>query len=209
MLRGRVHSVVHDVPYFDAFAPVYDLVMPAAERAPLDAGLAYAEGDVDRVLDLAGGTGRAARALDDAVVVDASRPMLERARDAGLPTVQGDVARLPVRTDAVDAAVIVDALHHVGDADRALAEAARVLRPGGVLVVRDFDPGTLRGRLLVAAERAVGFASTFDGPGRLAARLADAGFAPHVVERGFAFTLVGVRRPRADTETGDREPGSE
>lgn len=189
-LRG-----VHDVPYFDAFAPVYDRVMPAAESAPLRAGLAYADGSVDRVLDLGGGTGRASQALDGATVVDASRGMLERARERGLPTVQGDVSRLPIRDGSADAAVVVDALHHFPDADRTLAEAARVLRPGGALVIRDFHPGTVRGRLLVAAEHAVGFESSFRGPNELVRALADAGFEPHVVERGFAFTVAGVREP--------------
>ncbi|MGB9985939.1 class I SAM-dependent methyltransferase [Salarchaeum japonicum] len=189
---------MHDVPYFDAFAPVYDLVMPAAERAPLTAGLANAERDVERVLDLGGGTGRAARALGGATVVDASRGMLERAAADDLPVVQGDVGALPVRSDAADAAVVVDALHHFPDVPAALSEAARVLRPGGVLVVREFDPSTVRGRLLEAAEHAIRFDSTFYAPDALQNLLADAGFAAHVVERGFAYTVAGVREQRSE-----------
>jgi len=195
MSLGRERSRVHDVPYFDAFAPLYDAVMPSAADAPLRAGLAYADGSVERVLDLGGGTGRAARALGGATVVDASRGMLEEARERDLPTVQGDVRHLPIRDSSADAAIVVDALHHFPDADRALAEAARVLRPGGVLVIRDFDPGTVRGRLLVAAEHAVRFRSSFRGPNELLHALSDAGFEPHVVERGFAFTVAGVREP--------------
>ncbi|WP_442978298.1 class I SAM-dependent methyltransferase [Salarchaeum sp. III] len=172
--------------------------MPAAERAPLAAGLAYAERDVERVLDLGGGTGRAARALGGATVVDASRGMLERAADAGLPCVRGDVGALPIDSASVDAAVVVDALHHFPDILGALAEAARVLRPGGVLVVREFDPTTVRGRLLEVAEHAIRFESTFHAPGGLCGLLAGAGFAPHVVERGFAYTVAGVREQRSE-----------
>ncbi|MCG1003102.1 MULTISPECIES: class I SAM-dependent methyltransferase [Halobacterium] len=192
---------MHDVGYFERFAPLYDLVMPAADRGDLAAGLAAAERPVERVLDVGGGTGRAARALArdteavpgwDVTVVDASARMLAKARASGLPTVRGDAAELPFPDDSVDAVVVVDALHHFPDRDGALAEAKRVLRPGGVLVVRDFDPETLRGRLLVAAEHAVAFHSSFDAPDDLAARMETEGLDARVLERGFAYTVVGV-----------------
>lgn len=192
---------VHDARFFEWGAPVYDLVMPAADRGDLAAGLAAAERPVERVLDVGGGTGRAASALArdtrevagrDVTVVDASAGMLAEARANGLPAVRGDAARLPFRDDSVDAVVVVDALHHFPDRDGALAEARRVLRPGGVLVVRDFDPETLRGRLLVAAEHAVGFASAFDAPDDCAARLAHAGLDARVLDRGFTYTVVGI-----------------
>jgi len=185
---------VHDVPYFDRFARLYDLAMPSADRADLEPGFALADGDVSRVLDLGGGTGRVARALDrEAVVADASRGMLAEARDYGLPTVQTDVRNLAVRDESVDAVTIVDALHHFPERDAALAEAARVLRPGGVLVVRDFDPSTIRGRLLVAAERVVGFQSRFDTADELAARIERTGLEPRTLDTGFAFTIAAAK----------------
>ncbi|MCD2199493.1 class I SAM-dependent methyltransferase [Halobacterium sp. KA-4] len=192
---------MHDVQYFEWFAPVYDLVMPAADRGDLAAGLAAAERPVECVLDVGGGTGRAARALArdttevagrDVTVVDASARMLAEARESGLPAVRGDAAALPYRDDSVDAITIVDALHHFPDRDGALAEAKRVLRPGGVLVVRDFNPETLRGRLLVAAEHAVAFHSSFDAPDDLATRMEKTGLDARVLNRGFAYTVVGV-----------------
>jgi demethylmenaquinone methyltransferase/2-methoxy-6-polyprenyl-1,4-benzoquinol methylase len=189
-----------DVRFFDRVARLYDRLAPATNAAPIRAGLALADRPVERVLDLAGGTGRAARAaggegtVPEAVVVDASRPMLRRAVRRGTPGVQGDAGRLPIRDAAVDAVVVLDALHHLPGPDAALAESRRVLRPGGVLVVRDFDPGTLRGRALVAAERLVGFDSTFRGPDATAAAVEEAGLAATVLDRGFAFTVVGRKR---------------
>ncbi|MFC7165718.1 class I SAM-dependent methyltransferase [Halospeciosus flavus] len=170
--------------------------MPPAKRRVLAAGLDRAERPVRRVLDVGGGTGRAARVLGDfePVVVDLSRPMLRVAHEKGLRTVQGDARRLPVADESVDAAVFVDALHHVPDVPAALADVARVLRPGGVLVVRDFDPTTLRGRALVAAEHLFGMGSTFYAPDDLASLLADAGLRPTVVETGFGYTVAGVKR---------------
>ena len=62
-----------DVAPFHRFARLYDLCMYSADVGPLERGLALAERPVERVLDVGGGTGRVARALEDydAVVVDA------------------------------------------------------------------------------------------------------------------------------------------
>lgn len=198
---------MHDVRYFEWFAPVYDLLVPSADRGDLAAGLAAAERPVEDVLDLAGGTGRAARALAEdtpetsgknAVVVDASHRMLAQARGHDLPAVQGDAGQLPLGANSVDAVVITDALHHVSDRRASLSEAARVLKPGGVLVVRDFDPTTLRGRLLVAGEHAFGLHSSFYSPAELAARIDDVGLDARVLEEGFGYTVVGVAPTDAD-----------
>jgi len=192
-----------DVRFFDRVARLYDRLAPPTDPEPIWAGLARADRPVSRVLDLAGGTGRAARAIAEPVgpartpetlVVDASRAMLAHARQRGTAAVQGDAGRLPLRDAAVDAVVVLDALHHLPAQGTALAEAARVLRPGGVLVIREYDPGTLRGRALTAAERAVGFDSTFHGPEAWAAAVADAGLTATVLDRGFAFTVVGKKR---------------
>lgn len=183
-----------DVTLFDRFASLYELAMPAADARRLESGLAFADGDVDRVLDVGGGTGRAARELDGATVVDAAAGMLREAAARGIDGVQGDACRLPIRDGSVDAVTIVDALHHFPDATAAIAEAARVLRPGGVLVVREFDPSTRRGRALVAMEDLVGFDSTFYTPDGLAATMREAGLAVFYPEEGFGYTLAGVKR---------------
>jgi demethylmenaquinone methyltransferase/2-methoxy-6-polyprenyl-1,4-benzoquinol methylase len=183
---------VHDVSHFDRVAPVYDLLVPTTDPAPLSAGLATATRPVERVVDLGGGTGRASRSLSNAsVVVDASQPMLAKARDHDHPTVRGDVRSLPLATDSVDAIVTVDAVHHLPDVETVLAEAKRVLQPGGVIVVRDFDPQTVRGRALSLAERVVGFDSEFFSLAHLVDSLSAIGFETTVLERGFPYTVAG------------------
>jgi len=182
-----------DTTTFDRLARLYDLAMPPARHGPLAEGLARAERPVHRALDAGGGTGRAASAIrPETVVVDAARGMLRRARSEGHAAVAGDATRLPVADAAVDAALVVDALHHMPDHPAVFEELFRVLRPGGVVIVREFDPTTLPGRALVAAEHAWGFASTFHAPTDLADLLAAAGFEVSVVERGFGYTVVGV-----------------
>lgn len=95
------------------------------------------------VLDAACGTGRYAAHLaargHRVIGVDASVEMLARARDR-VPEatfVRGDLHRLPLADGAVDVVVCALALVHVPSLVPVLAEFARVLRPGGHLVISD------------------------------------------------------------------------
>lgn len=209
-----------DVGFFDRFARLYDPLMPPARVTQLHEAFAFADRPVRHVLDLAGGTGRVAdavrgtrgpnadAAVEEAVVVDISAPMLARARDRRLPTVRADAGELPFRDGdapardgdepgeaAVDALVIVDAYHHLPDQSTALAEAARVVAPGGVVVIRDFDPQTLLGRGIETGEALFGMGSQFDDADGAAAALSRAGLESRVLDRGWTYTVVG-RRPR-------------
>lgn len=184
-----------DVALFDRFARYYERFSPATNERALRAGLALADRDIERVLDVGGGTGRAARVLDgERVVIDPAHGMLREARRLELDGVRADAATLPVADSSVDAVVIVDALHHVADQTGALAEAERVLRPGGVLVCREFDRATVRGQALVAWEHLVGFDSEFFTPEELAAAVERAGLDAAIPARGFGFTVAGVKR---------------
>jgi demethylmenaquinone methyltransferase/2-methoxy-6-polyprenyl-1,4-benzoquinol methylase len=184
-----------DVESFHRFAWAFDAAMPSADRRALGDGLSLAERPVDVGLDVGGGTGRASVAFPriDWTVVDAAEGMLRRAYRKGLQAVRADAAALPVRDGSVDAVLVVDALHHLPDARTVLAEVERVLAPGGVVVVREFDPGTWRGRALAAAEHVGGFDSTFYRPAALAGTMRHVGLEPHVPDRGFEYTVAGVK----------------
>ncbi len=121
------------------------------------------------LLDIGTGTGRllelAAPRCERAVGVDASRDMLALARarlaERGLAeraTVrQADMYRLPFNDAAFDAVTMQMVLHYAEDPAAALAEAARVLRPEGVLVVVDLAPHERRDLLDRHAHRWPGF----------------------------------------------------
>ena len=94
-------------------------------------------------LDAACGTGRVARYLHElghkVIGIDRSPEMLALAR-AQLPDVdfrQGLLQDLPLPDESVDVAVTTLALCHVRDLEPVMAEFARVLRPGGDLVISD------------------------------------------------------------------------
>ena len=70
----------------------------------------------------------------EVVAVDTSERMVELARAEGVDASVGDVQDLPFETGSFDGAAANWMLYHVPDVDRAAAELARVLRPGGRLV---------------------------------------------------------------------------
>ena len=69
------------------------------------------------------------------VGLDLSPTALPLARSHGVVPVLGDVLRLPFADEVADVVVAGEVLEHVTDLPQAVAEACRVLRPGGTLVV--------------------------------------------------------------------------
>jgi ubiquinone/menaquinone biosynthesis C-methylase UbiE len=87
-----------------------------------------------------------------------ARANLERAGVRNATVRQGDIYNLALPRDAFDVVVIHQVLHFLEDAPRAIKEAARVLRPGGRLLVVDFDPHDLEFLREQHAHRRLGFA---------------------------------------------------
>jgi len=99
--------------------------------------------------DLGCGTGQVSAALAPFVArvigVDGSAAMLQAAKKRLQPFEhvelrRGDLESLPIDDTRLDAATLMLVLHHVPEPDRALAEVARVIKPGGRLVVVDMLP---------------------------------------------------------------------
>jgi demethylmenaquinone methyltransferase/2-methoxy-6-polyprenyl-1,4-benzoquinol methylase len=108
------------------------------------------------LLDVAGGTGDIARRFRDAgggpvTVCDINESMLRVGRDkaidggllAGIDWVVGDAEALPLPDCSVGAYTIAFGLRNVTHVDRALAEARRVLRPGGRFLCLEFSHVTI------------------------------------------------------------------
>ena len=109
---------------------------------------------IDSLLDLGTGTGRMLELfgphIERGLGIDMSLDMLSLARArlerAGLKHCsvrQGDIYELPVPKDSFDVVLIHQVLHFLDDGGRAIAEAARTLRPQGRLLVVDFAPHDL------------------------------------------------------------------
>ncbi|MFB6068612.1 MAG: class I SAM-dependent methyltransferase [Halobacterium sp.] len=106
----------------------------ALARRLRDAMAAAHAGSLDRILDAGAGTGASTAVFRDpgeTVALDASREMLLE-NDAPARVV-GDFDALPFRDATFDAVAFTASLFLVADPRTAVAEAARVLRPGGVV----------------------------------------------------------------------------
>jgi len=128
---------------YDGVAEAYDDGRDPTHEATLVESLAAALTDGARVLDAGCGGGRAVlETLADeyeAVGVDLSVEQLALARERApaAALARGDLTRLPVADDAVDAVTALHSVIHVPREhhERAFAEFARVLRPGGHLLL--------------------------------------------------------------------------
>lgn len=148
---ARVRSV------FDRVAPSYDrmndLMSLGLHRAWKAIAIAIARPRPgERILDLAAGSGDLAAALTRRVgpsgevwLTDLNRRMLERGRDRLLdagalaPAVQCDAEKLPFPAAYFDCVTVGFGLRNMTRKEAALAEMARVLKPGGRLVVLEFS----------------------------------------------------------------------
>ena len=101
------------------------------------------------VLECGCGTGLILERIQEharkAVGIDLSPGMLELARSRGLDVHEGSVTELPFADASFDVTCSFKVLAHVPDIGRALAEMARVTRPGGVLLAEFYNPWSLRG----------------------------------------------------------------
>ena len=157
--------------YFRAHAAEWDRirklhVADAAVEAAIRAALS--EKPFRSLLDLGTGTGRMlelfGREIERGLGLDLSLDMLLLARDrlerAGLKHCsvrQGDIYDLPLGNDSFDVVILHQVLHFLDDGARAIREAARVLRPGGRLLVVDFAPHELEFLREQHAHRRLGF----------------------------------------------------
>ena len=186
-----------------------------------------------RAADFGSGTGHLARDLievfgcAEALGVDPSPVMVERARSLhdgvpGLSFVEGDARDTGLPADSFDLVVFHTVLCHVPEPERAVAEAFRVLRPGGTIALLDgdYDTTTVATRENDPLEAVVrgfvlGHVHDLWLTRRLVPLLAEAGFTPGqprahpYMAEGEAPYFQSVIRRGADllAGTGDISPG--
>ena len=132
---------------WDRVAPLYDVVVNAANRAVYEAtGAAVARliRPGDTVLECACGTGAIAAAIAPTcacvVATDYSEGMLKQARKKlarhdNVVVEKADITHLHYTDDSFDAVVAGNVIHLLPAPEQALAELERVVRPGGAIII--------------------------------------------------------------------------
>lgn len=172
--------------YFHEHAGEWDRIR-ALHLAEVDVEAAISgmlgPGPFDFLVDLGTGTGRMLElfaprfrrglGLDRSPAMLAyARAKLENARLSNTQVRQADIFDLPLADQCADAVIMHQVLHFLPDPQRAVREAARVLAPGGRIMIVDFAPHTLEFLREQFAHERLGFARA-----QVAQWLADSGLA--------------------------------
>lgn len=158
--------------YFASHAEDWDALRSLhIAESEVEAAIARALGDrpVGRLVDIGTGTGRMlelfGRDCTQALGVDRSPEMLRLARvklaEAGLAAAelrQGDMYALPLPSASADTIILHQVLHYAQQPAAAVTEAARLLGPGGRLLIVDFAPHEREELRSRAAHARLGFA---------------------------------------------------
>lgn len=142
--------------YYDTFSKTYERRRgrndPGGYHEMLDeleAEFVERFGSRRDVLEVGCGTGLVLERIHEfarsAKGVDLSPGMLEKARERGLDVTLGSATELPFDTASFDVTCSFKVLAHIPDVAKALAEMARVTRPGGVVLAEFYNPNSLRG----------------------------------------------------------------
>ena len=180
--RNRAESVQQErqaaaQAYFRSHAAEWDRIRALhVAEAEVEAAVsdALGPGPFDLMVDLGTGTGRMLElfstrfrrglGLDlNPAMLAYARAKLERAGLAHAQVRQGNIYDLPLADHCADAVVMHQVLHFLGDPQRAVREAVRVLAPGGRLLIVDFAPHELEFLREDYAHERLGFAGPLIG----------------------------------------------
>jgi SAM-dependent methyltransferase len=114
-----------------AWSRALGLLMPPLRVADLGCGEGYL------TIEAARWASRVVAVDRSAAVLDRARALARRRRVTNVIWKKGQLEKLPVRDEAVDVAMLSQALHHAQDAAKALSEAIRITVPGGRVLVLD------------------------------------------------------------------------
>lgn len=155
------------------------------------------------LLDVGGGTGALGVKLQDALraqvtVLDPTPEMLRYIPDTEpVHAVVGTAEAMPFERDSFDAIVVTDAFHHFRDQPGAVDEFARVVKPGGCVVIVELDPEPWWMRIIVFGEKLLGEPGAFFTARDLCSFMSEHGIAGECAPlKGPSYRYIGVVQPR-------------
>ncbi len=170
---------------FDSVAKYYNLFI----KFIIDSEKIYLKikelSDVNKnsfVLDIGGGTGLIAEyfvhKVKKIIVLDPSIKMMDKIKSKEIEKIKGVAQKIPFKNETFDLVYCVDAFHHFTNEfqksehekviDKSIKEMLRVLKKKGSLILIEFDPDSLKGKLIIFFENKIrNFQSSFFTPVQL------------------------------------------
>ncbi|MDP3997007.1 MAG: methyltransferase domain-containing protein [bacterium] len=186
--------------FFDIVAPIYEKLHFGAQKTfdRIESSVVFQP--LDQVIDLGGGTGRIAKFLvnkvQKVIVVDASDGMLKQClqRHPELSCVRAEAQNLPFANDSINKVIVVDSFHHFQNQKQVVKEIRRVLAKNGEVVIEEFNPLKIIGKLTIIMEKLFRMGSVFYIPSSLADLFSGNGFKVRLIEKNRAFYyLIGEK----------------
>lgn len=186
--------------FFDMIAPVYEGFHSGGQKTFNKIRSTVIFDPLDLVVDLGGGTGRIAKYLANKVqkitVVDASEKMLRQCllRHRALSCVHAYAQNLPFADNSVNKVVVVDSFHHFRNQKQVVEEIRRILTKNGKVVIEEFNPLTVAGKMVAVMEKLFGMNSVFYPPLTLADLFSKDGFKVQLIDEDRAsYYLIGEK----------------
>ncbi|AQR61580.1 ArsR family transcriptional regulator [Brevundimonas sp. LM2] len=215
----RAERTAAAAAYFETVAPRWDRIRSLyVSESAVESAIARAAGPgpFERVVDLGTGSGRMLTLLGPkarmSIGLDLSQNMLNIARanvvKAGLDKVElrhGDIFATRLPAQSADLVLVHQVLHYLADPAAAVVEAARLVEPGGKLLIVDFAPHDLERLREEHQHRRLGFADE-----EIRRWLADAGLEASASialppdTAGLTVTIWTATRPSASAAVAKR-----
>lgn len=187
--------------FFDIVAPIYEKLHFGAQKTFDKIKSIVIFEPSDKVIDLGGGTGRIANFLTNKVnkitVVDTSEKMLKQCQQwhPELSCVHAEAQSLPFADNSVNKIIIVDAFHHFQNQEQVVKEIKRVLAENGKVVIEEFNPLKMIGKLVIIIEKLFLMGSVFYNPLSLADLFSVNGFKVRLIDENKAsYYLIGEKK---------------
>lgn len=183
---------------FKLVAKIYDRIIKPKDEISWQKLICGLNPD-STLLDVGGGTGRIADAMEDCfnriIIFDASLPMLKETKNkkGKIDRVCGKVENLALKKNFFDAIIMVDTLHHVEDHQKAVLTILSALKPGGTFILEEPDIRKIPVKLIALMEKLLFMRSHFLKPDQIIKWIDKKNFEVNLIEEENNYYFV-IRR---------------
>lgn len=150
------------------------------------------------VVDIGGGTGALAEFISysctTVYVLDKSNKMLSKVKTSkNVISIEGDALNTPFKDNTIDTVILSDVFHHIKEQNQLILEISRILKPGGKIVILDFNKNYLKTKLLIAFEFFIFGPLYFKTLQEVKNMLETAFSITRINDKGYYFILTGEK----------------